>query len=55
MLTFSTVAGSVRRAVRHQAEAARRRRDFRFLLTLSDRELSDIGVTRDELPNLFRR
>jgi uncharacterized protein YjiS (DUF1127 family) len=50
---FGRLARAVNGAVRHIAEAPRRRAVLAELNVLSDRELADIGLTRTDLPFVF--
>jgi uncharacterized protein YjiS (DUF1127 family) len=56
MSTFtSTVSGGLRRIAERSSRAARMRREYRLLMAMSDHELRDIGVTREQVPGLFGR
>jgi uncharacterized protein YjiS (DUF1127 family) len=56
MPTFaSTVSGGLRRLVARSDQAARRRREQRHLLEMSDRQLLDIGITREQIPGIYGR
>jgi uncharacterized protein YjiS (DUF1127 family) len=50
---FVRLARAINGAVRYIAEAPRRRAVLDELSALSDRELTDIGLTRSELPFVF--
>lgn len=49
------IASAVGSAVRAFGEAVAARRTYEVLSRLSDRELADIGLTRDQIPNVIWR